>query len=362
MMKLLLVTNAIDSLNWALKHFNNFFKKDPYFENREASATDLKQAIINLNSCLELLFKKFISDSNEALIYDIENSNAAILEFYRIKACGNTELTMYDYFVINNKNIRTISYSKCIDCFCEIFEVGAAYSKAFKNINDLRNTIMHLGIDYKQQYYILVEHIDKILWFIQYELLPKLELDQKSHDKIEVSILGVESLFAEIGDTLWKQLYKKQIDSIADKLEDAFNSSEVQSYLTTQKRKIEFYATNDMEHSSARMVVKDDGIDEEILSAYHDPLTKSLIINDGQNDALVFAAISLTAQGNTPSKFYCCKDFEGVIVEKIDDQSDFWTRPEYANKFYYMDYNQGNLISLMKKMIDYGNALEFVEA
>jgi hypothetical protein len=362
-MKLALPDNALDSLNWALKHFKNFLNKDPYFENREKSSSDLKQAIINLNSCLELVFKKLISDSNEILIYDTDNNketSEAILQFYKAKNLGQTDLPIYEYFIENKPNIKTISYSKCIKCFCEIYDVGAAYSAAFTHLNQLRNSVMHLGIDYKQQYYILVEYLDKVLWFIQYELLPKLIKRKSTLLKKQGAILPIESSFAEIGDTLWKQLYKKQIDSIANKLENTFNNGEVQSYLACQKRKVEFYSTNDMEHSSARMIVYADGIEEEMFSADHDPLTKSLIIEDDQQDATVFAVISLTVQGAIPAKFYCSKDSDGVLVRKIDHQSEFWVQQEYKNQFCYMDYNEKSIVGLMKKMIDYCNQVEFI--
>lgn len=359
-MQMPLILNAIDSLNWALKHLNNFLKKDPYFENREKSASDLKQAIINLNSCLELFFKKYISDSNEVLIYDFDKSSAAILDFYKVKAVGDTDLPMYDYFVMNNKSVITIPYSKCIDYFCEIYSVGKAYVDCFYNLNQLRNTIMHLGVNYKEQYYLLVGCIDKILWFLQYEILPKINLETKVSERLEISLLQIEGSFSEIGDTLWKQLYEQSINSIANKLESTFADADVQSHLQTKKRKVEFYATNDMEHSSARMTVKDVGLDEEMFCAYHDPLTRSLIINDGQKEAVVMAVFPLTVQGNIPQKFYCSKNLEGVVVNNIDHQSDFWGQPPYKNQFFYMDYSKQNLIKLMKMMIDYCDEVEFI--
>lgn len=362
-MKLSLIDNALDSLHWSLKHFNNFLKKDPYFENKDKSVSDLKQAIINLNSCIELLLKKLISDNNEVLIYDIEKSNTDILQFYKARLKNLTQLPMYDYFVETKPEIRTITYSKCIDYFCEIYDVGTAYSKGLKHLNELRNSIMHLGVDYKQQYYILVEYVDKTLWFIQNELLPKLGYDEKVLIKIQGSIMPIESTFANIGNDLWKQLYKSQIDTIANKLEEIFNDSVVQSCLSNSERTIEFYATNDMEYSSARMTVKEPHIlEEEIFSAYHDPLTRSLIISDGQQNATVFAVISLNAHGEIPSKFYLSKNPDGVIIERIDHQSEFWSQLKYSNAFHYIDYNKNSLTTLIKNMVMYCYSIEFVEA
>ena len=360
-MQLSLLDNALDSLEWTLKHLGVFLKKDPYFENRKMSASDLKQAIINLNGCLELLFKKLISDINEALIFDFEKSNIPALQFYRDKLRGSTNLTMYDYFIENNAEIYTISYNKCIDYFCDIYEIGPAYKNAFNHLRQIRNSIMHLGIDYKHQYYILVEYLEKVLWLIQNELLPKLGLAKDILTKKQSSFLPVQSAFADISNTLWKQLYGEQINSIADKLEEAFNDIRIKSYLSNIDRKIDFGATNDMEHCSAIMFVQNGDCYEEILAAYHDPLTRSLQICDEQENARVFAIFALTSQGTIPSKFYCCKDSDGVFVSKIDHQSEFWLQSEYKNSFYSMDYKKECLIGLIEKMIGYCRTVEFID-
>ena len=359
-MQMTLIDNAMDSLNWALKHLKTFLKKDPYFENREKSATDLKQSIINLNSCLELFFKKYLSDSNELLIYDFKECSSELLEYYREKHCDKTTVPIYDYFVLNNIEVKTIQYSKCIDYFCEIYGVGKAYSSSFKSLNELRNSIMHLGVNYKSQYYILVGCIDKALWFIHYEILRKLGLQNRSNTRLEASLLQIEGALAEIEDTLWKQIYDQSINNIVNKLEEIFNSIEVQEYLKNKKRKIEFYATSDMEFASARMTVADNGLDEEIFAAYNDHRTRSLVINDGQQDAIVFAAFPLSEEGKVPHKFYCSKSQDGVEVKSIDHQTDFWLQSDYKNEFYYFDYTNQNLFSLMKKMIDFCDMIEFI--
>ena len=61
-MKILLLDNAIDSLEWALRHLTTFLKKDAQFNNPEKSITYLKQVILCLNSALELFFKAKIRD------------------------------------------------------------------------------------------------------------------------------------------------------------------------------------------------------------------------------------------------------------------------------------------------------------
>ena len=249
-MQMLLLDNALDSLKWSLKYFKDFLKKDPYFTNKDNSATILKHAVLNLNNCLELFFKKMINDKNELLIYDIDNNKEKILQFYKLNNCENKDESMYDYFTKNNVAIKTIDYSKCIEYFCEMYDVGKGYAKAFEHINLLRNSIVHFGINYKHQYYILVSYIEKILWFIDYELLPKMQISKKILNNYTLKILPIHFTFSEISNELWIQLYKNQLDAITDFWGIVFNDTEIQNYLLSLKRKITFYASTDPEHIS----------------------------------------------------------------------------------------------------------------
>lgn len=57
-MKIYLLDNAIDSFEWSLRHLRTFLETDNNFENPDISTTYLKQAILCLNSALELFFKE----------------------------------------------------------------------------------------------------------------------------------------------------------------------------------------------------------------------------------------------------------------------------------------------------------------
>ena len=360
-MQMLLLDNALDSLTWALKHFTEFLKKDPYFTNKEESATILKQAVLNLNNCLELLFKKMISDKNEVLIYDLENSMEEILRFYKLNANGNNDVRMYDFFTKNDVSIKTIEYNKCINYFCEMYEIRKGYKKAFEHINSFRNSAIHFGINYKHQYYILVSYIEKVLWFIDYELFPKMQLNKRIINSYGLKLLPIHSSFSDIANELWRQLYKNQLDAIADFLETSFNDDEIQNYLLHINRKITFFASTDMEHISARMAIDEGASDIEMFCAYHDTLSKSLIIDDGQSNSTVFAVFVLPDDDNALKKFYCSKSTEGVLVERIDNQLDFWNHETYKNQFGYVEYNKRTVIKMLKNMIDYCKNVEFVD-
>ena len=87
-MKILLLDNAIDSLEWAVRHLEWFLEKDLEYVNPDESTTYLKQAILCLNSALELFFKAKISEINPILIYDnlsTKDMHKSVLEYYSKK-------------------------------------------------------------------------------------------------------------------------------------------------------------------------------------------------------------------------------------------------------------------------------------
>lgn len=100
-MKIYLLDNAIDSFEWSLRHLRTFLETDNNFENPDISTTYLKQAILCLNSALELFFKERISAINPLLIYEhIETDNLPHV---------------------------FIDYSKCIDLYCSLYSVAQGH-------------------------------------------------------------------------------------------------------------------------------------------------------------------------------------------------------------------------------------------
>ena len=71
LLKILLLDNAIDSFEWSLRHLRTFLEMDSKFEHCDTSTTYLKQAILCLNSSLELFFKERISVINPYLFISI---------------------------------------------------------------------------------------------------------------------------------------------------------------------------------------------------------------------------------------------------------------------------------------------------
>lgn len=117
--KIYLLDNAIDSFEWSLRHLRTFLETDSNFEKTDISTTYLKQAILCLNSALELFFKERISAINSLLIYDhIETDYLphVFIDYYAQKESHKIDEPLYNY-VIENTELHTIDYSKCIELY-----------------------------------------------------------------------------------------------------------------------------------------------------------------------------------------------------------------------------------------------------
>lgn len=172
-MKILLLDNAIDSFEWSLRHLRTFLQMDCHFEHPDTSTTYLKQAIICLNSALELFFKERISVINPLLIYEHISTDAlpqVIVDYYAKEKIGKINEPLYNY-VIENIELHTIDYSKCIDLYCTFYSVAQGHKENFIELNSMRNQLTHLGINSEEEYYILAGRIADILNFVHYNIL-----------------------------------------------------------------------------------------------------------------------------------------------------------------------------------------------
>ena len=129
-MKILLLENAIDSFEWALRHLRSFLELDNHFEKPDTSTTYLKQAILCLNGALELFFKERISTINPLLIYKHISTDSIpqeIIDYYAQKQKKNIQEPLYNY-VVENSELHTIDYSKCIEFYCSLYSVPQGHA------------------------------------------------------------------------------------------------------------------------------------------------------------------------------------------------------------------------------------------
>lgn len=358
-MKILLLDNAIDSLEWAVRHLESFLTKDPKYVNPDESTTYLKQAILCLNSALELFFKAKISEINPILIYDnlsTKDMHKSILEYYRKKRSGEIEVPLYDY-VIENADIHTIEYSKCIELYCKLYSVGEGYKKNFIEINQIRNNLTHLGIKSKSEYYKLAGQLAEILFFLQYDMLPGLEYDKTKIEDICCDMLFIEHTLASVEDSIWAKINMKKIEGICQQLKKVFDTLEVQEYATQKQVSVGFDLTLDAEfmYSVIDMEYKETRIN--IVAIYSSGSKEALIICDEESkDGPIYGVIEINTidiSDLSKGKFYLSKDKYGTIIKDYDKKGLFWrSGSKYEKNFAYVPFSKAKQVELMRKIID----------
>lgn len=364
-MEILLLDNAIDSLEWALRHLTSFLKKDVQFNNPEKSTTYLKQTILCLNSALELFFKAKISDINPILIYDnlcTKDMNKEILEYYCKRQLEEINAPLYDY-IVEKTEIHTIEYSKCIDLFCMLYSVGEGDKKNFIEINQIRNNIMHLGVKSREEYYKLAGQLAEILFFLQYNLLRTINFKKRKLKKMCSDMCVLEHTLSSLEDNIWVRINIKKVEYVCKELERAFNDVKVQRYLSDKGISAEFGLTLDAEFMYSVIYMNYEDIEVNIAAVYSSGAKDALIICDEwSKDGPIYAVIELNVidiGDNERNKFYLSYDKKGTIIENYEQQGEFWKEGKYRSKFAKVPFGKTKKIELMMKIIDSIEDIEF---
>lgn len=196
-MKFLLLDNAVDSFEWSLHHLRTFLETDMHFSEPNRSSTHLKQAILCLNSALELFFKERLSRINPLIIFDnisINNLPQDIIDYY-IKITNNEiDEHLYDC-VVEHSDLHTIDYSKCIELYCTYYSVAQGHKENFLKLNGIRNKLTHLGIHSKEEYYLFAGQIADILNYVDYNILKKIEYLPTKIEALSLEIFEIETVF-----------------------------------------------------------------------------------------------------------------------------------------------------------------------
>lgn len=360
-MRLLLLENAIDSFEWTLRHLEHFLKIDSNFENPDISTTYLKQAIISLNTALELFFKAKISDINPLLIYEhitTDDIPSSIIRYYSKMKKSEINEPLYNYMIVNS-DIHTIDYSKCIELYCDLYSVPMGNKKDFIKLNGIRNKLVHLGISSKTEYYVLAGRIANILRFIQYNILNDLNYDNEHIEKICSDILSIEFTLTSLEDEIWFKDNTNKIKIICNNIEDIFNSKEITNYMSEKNVKAVFGLTLDMPFSKAIFSIELEGKEYEIASVYSFPNNNSLLISDTVDvNGPVYGVITLSETENLPSNFYLAKSETGIEIPNFCEQGEFWKSKPYKDSFAYVPYGKNKLTDMIKIIIDIMSTVE----
>lgn len=362
-MRILLLDNAIDSFEWALRHFRTFLELDSYFETPDISTTYLKQGILSLNASLELFFKAKISLINPLFIYEHISTDSLpkeIMDYYTQETNHPTGAPMYNY-MIENSDIHTIDYSKCIELYCTLYSVPQGYKEEFTILNSIRNKLTHLGISSQDEYFVLAGRIANILNYVHFNILYGLDYDEDHLNKVRCDIIDIEFTFTSLEDSIWKKANKTKIEYICSQIDSAFHSDEVTSYLLEKNISADFGTTFDAEFMYGMFTMQKDNSEHEIASIYASPSKNVLIVSDSDyKDGSVFAVFPLPTQSESPKNFYKSCEDSGTEIPDFDMQGAFWNIKPFSKNFAYVPFGKKQLIEMINEIINFMSIVEFV--
>lgn len=362
-MKILLLDNAIDSFEWALRHLRSFLEIDSHFEQPDMSTTYLKQSILSLNNALELFFKAKISHINPLLIYKNLNTDVLpfdIINYYAKKQSNEINEPLYNY-IVTNSDLHTIDYSKCIDLYCTLYSVPDGCKKDFQELNTLRNGLTHLGINDQTEYYILAGRIARILLYSHYHIFRNLDYDLPKTENIISEIFTIEFTLASLEENIWFDIQSTKIEIICKEIEKHFNSNEIKNYMKEKHIDASLGLTLDAEYISFLITMMYDNHEQEFAAAYSNATNNALIISDAsKNDGPIYGIIELPKSDTTPSKFYISLNDTGTVIPSFDEQGAFWKSKEYKKHFAYVPFGKTKIIEMLKEIINLMSITDFV--
>ena len=355
-MQILLLDNAIDSLEWSLRHLKTFLETDSHFKSPDTSTTYLKQAILCLNSALELFFKERISAINPLLIYEhisTDDLPQVIIDYYCKVENKVIEEPLYNY-IIKNTELHTIDYSKCIELYCSLYSVAQGHKEHFVELNSIRNRLTHLGIHSQEEYYILAGRIADILRYVDYNILREINYLPTTIENICLEIFDIEWTLVNLEEGTWRIANDSRIKEICNYIICLSKCTDIQNYMKEKNVIADFGSTFDADFVYSICTMQKDGIEQEICSIYGSVQNNALFISDSDgNDGPVFAIIPLTELDKKAPKFYISLDDTGTYIPEFQAQSNFWQSKPYSTKFAYVPYGKIKLIETIKKIINY---------
>lgn len=175
-LKFQLLDNGVDSLNMGLDFFDKYLQFNESL-NREGvnnKNSYLKLAVICVQNTIEILTKVILSSYNELLIYTDMDKMVVLLGEYK-----NSDMFehFYDYLIENDKNVKTIDYSLCIERLNKIYpeKITEIIASDLINIGYERNKLTHFGVSKQLDYHKLIGLICRVLTTIHDVYLPLLE-------------------------------------------------------------------------------------------------------------------------------------------------------------------------------------------
>lgn len=209
--------NAVSSLVIAVENF----KKAYYLGDKHSKSEineSLKICIIFLENSIELLLKVILVNDDELSIY--EHPESKVIQQAISRA---TEAKPLEDILISEGNFKTISYTETIKRYNDKYYKSDKVYNILNNFGEIRNAIIHFGIDKINSVNELMVDILNVFDIIYNYLYPQLiEIESIQHiftndDLIVETIHGNKFLFDE------NFVYNNIVDFLDELLESANN-------------------------------------------------------------------------------------------------------------------------------------------
>lgn len=182
-MRFTILENAINSLDIAIENFKLFYYGDEESLSSYLEKKYKKVSLVFLENAIELLLKSIIIEKTQnnlsIFLYTDKEPYKGIIDEARElseKTGGKLEDCL-----LKNTNMRTITYTKSVSYYDEMFKANKKVSGVRKKLGYYRNAITHFGIDFSENpdelLCCFIETFDVIYNYLYPQLI---ELDEEA--------------------------------------------------------------------------------------------------------------------------------------------------------------------------------------
>lgn len=313
-MKIVLIDNAVDSLQIAM---NSFELWNQEFESRN-DFRYLKITIEFLHNTVELLMKAILSQYDEKSIYCAENEKQRTLIKNAEIEAENQKISLVEY-VIKNNEIKTLTYSdllkRCIEE--KIFYEGRAI-RSLQKLGIYRNRIMHLGIDVTDDFVDLLavihENFKLVIDDNFYHELIKLS-DYFSYNDVLDMIEPWQELSSDALRLLSTDIEKRKLKIFDEMIENVINSNKFIKFL--DQNNISFENNSVYQEDYIDLEFQCNGKQVEFITIYDAFYNYTVIVMVTYCFKIVFCVMHFENEIAIGKKWI---EYDDLVLESIHDK------------------------------------------
>lgn len=341
-MKIMLIDNAVDSLQIAM---NTFELWNQEIESRKDDR-HLKITIEFLHNTVELLIKAILSQDDEKSIYCAENERQRALIKKAETEAENQKISLMEYIIKNNE-IKTLTYNDLLKICIEkgILCEGRAIS-SLEKLGIYRNRIMHLGIDVSDDLAdllaVIYENFKLVIDDKIYHKLIKLS-DYFAYNDVLDTIEPWQELSSDALRLLSTEIGKRKLKIFDEMIENVINSKKFVKFL--DQNNISFENNSIYQEDYIDIEFQCNGKHVEFTTMYDAFYNYTVIVIESYYSEIIFCVMHFE------NEIAVCKnwiEYDELVLESIHDKKvemDFVIKPLTENNI------RNCLIDALKKTI-----------